>query len=302
MSKRAPQKPGGRKGRKAAVSSVSARGSAASGASAEGARAFYVYCIGGRDELAPLFAGELPAGIESGAAIEVVEGESLAAVVSAVPLSDYGEEALAARVAEPAWTASRAMRHEAVVEHFASRATVVPLRFGTIYLKREGVERMLGEGREEFRGIVERLRGREEWGVNVYADRAALKEAAPSLSPRLRELAERAAAEPPGQAYLLRKKIDALRADEARLTARRVAAEVEDTLAAASDGAARLRLLKGEATERGDLVAKLAFLVERGGFGDFRAAAERLAERYAAAGFYIELTGPWPAYNFARTR
>jgi hypothetical protein len=27
--------------------------------------------------------------------------------------------------------------------------------------------------------------------------------------------------------------------------------------------------------------------------------AERLAERYAPLGFRFELTGPWPAYNFA---
>jgi hypothetical protein len=37
------------------------------------------------------------------------------------------------------------MRHEQVVEHFASRTSVVPLRFGTIYLDRAGIEQMLGE-------------------------------------------------------------------------------------------------------------------------------------------------------------
>jgi hypothetical protein len=60
----------------------------------------------------------------------------------------------------------------------------------------------------------------------------------------------------------------------------------------------RLRLLKDEGGEHNDLVAKLAFLVARDRFEEFRAAAERLAEEHAPAGFKLELTGPWPAYNF----
>jgi hypothetical protein len=119
------------------------------------------------------------------------------------------------------------------------------------------------------------------------------------VSERLRELDERAAASPPGQAYLLRKKIEGLRDEEARAETRRVAAEAERRLAEACDGAARLRVLKDEASEQGELAARLAFLVRRDGFGAFRDAAEALAARYTPVGFQFELTGPWPAYNFA---
>ncbi|HVG21695.1 MAG TPA: GvpL/GvpF family gas vesicle protein, partial [Blastocatellia bacterium] len=109
------------------------------------ADAFYVYCVGERDALSPLIEGELPDAIETDSAIEMVCGGALAGVASAVPLADYGEDALQARLADPAWTALRAMRHEKVIEHFASRASVVPLRFGTIYHRRERIEQMLGE-------------------------------------------------------------------------------------------------------------------------------------------------------------
>jgi Gas vesicle synthesis protein GvpL/GvpF len=118
------------------------------------------------------------------------------------------------------------------------------------------------------------------------------------VSPRLRELAERAAASTPGQAYLLRKKIEAARDDETRAETRRAAAEVERRLRSASDAAARLRVLRDEAAEQGEVAARLAFLVPRAGFEEFRAAAEGLAEEYAPLGFRLELTGPWPAYNF----
>lgn len=266
-----------------------------------GEGALYVYCVGARDELAPLFGGELPDAMEGGRGLELVEREDLAAVACAVPLKDYGEGALELKLADAAWTATRALRHERAVEHFARRATVVPLRFGTIYLRRENVARMLEERGAQLRPTLARLAGREEWGLNVYVERARLREQVASLSERLREMEEAAAAAPPGRAYLLRKKVDTLRDEEARAETRRAAAAIEGELAAACDGAARLRVLKDEAGEQGELIARLAFLVRREGFEEFRAAAERLAERYTPLGFRFELTGPWPAYNFAAT-
>ena len=259
----------------------------------------YVYCVGDSEALAPLFDTELPEAIEEGAGLEPIEAAGLAAVVSAVPLGVYGEGALSERLSDAAWTATRALRHERVAEHFARRAAVVPLRFGALYLRREGVAQMLEGRAAQFRAVLARLEGREEWGLNVYVERARLREEVTRVSARLREMAERADASTPGQAYLLRKKIEGLRDEEARAETRRVAREVEETLAAVCDGAARLRVLKDEATEQGELAARLAFLVPSEGFDAFRAAAERLAAEYTPLGFRFELTGPWPAYNFA---
>jgi len=270
------------------------------GASAEeGGGALYVFCVGARDELARLFGGELPDAMEGGRGVELVEAGDLAAVACTVPLADYGEGALESRLTDATWTATRALRHERAVEHFARRATVVPLRFGTIYLRRENVARMLEERGAQLRTALARIEGREEWGLNVYVERARLREQVASLSERLREMEDAAAASPPGRAYLLRKKVEAMRDEETRAETRRAAAVIEDGLASACDGAARLRLHKDEAGEAGELAARLAFLVRREGFENFRAAAERLAERYTPLGFRFELTGPWPAYNFA---
>ena len=223
----------------------------------------------------------------------------LAAAISAVPLADYGEDVLEARLADPDWTAARALRHQSVLAHFAARAAIIPLRFGTIYQERRRIEELLSERQTELCALVARLKDREEWGVDVYCDRATLMENIATLNPRLRAASEQAAAASPGQAYLLRKKVDGLRAAEAGAETRRVAAEVERALGAASDAAVRLRVLREEPGEYGEVVAKLAFLVERARFDRFRAAAEGLAREHAASGFTLGLTGPWPAYNFA---
>src|SRR5688572_6951484 len=118
---------------------------------------------------------------------------------------------------------------------------------------------MLSDKGRELREILERLRGREEWGVNVFCDQSVLLSSITSVSPVLRDLAERAAQASPGQSYLMQKKIDALRVDEARNTLNRIVEQIEKALTDQSDDAKRLRVLKVEATEYGELKAKFAF-------------------------------------------
>jgi gas vesicle protein GvpL/GvpF len=260
---------------------------------------YYVYCIAESVTAHQLGTSSFPAAIEDNVNLEWVTANDLAALASTVPLELYGEEALAERLSDATWTAVRAMRHETVVEYVAKRASVVPLRFGTIYLERSSIERMLNEKTRELTQIIERLRGREEWGVNVYWDRATLMASITEVSPRLRELARQAEAASPGQAYLMQKKIEALRVDEARTALNEIIDRVDQTLTEHADEGKRLRILKVEATEHGELKGKFAFLVKRSQFEEFRAGAERLAQEYGVTGVRLELTGPWPAYNFS---
>src|SRR5215207_1429966 len=262
------------------------------------ALAFYVYCIAESAAAHELPADSLPAAIEDDSSLEWVSVNTLAALVSRVPRATYSEESLAEHLTDATWTAIRAMRHETVAEYVAKRASVIPLRFGTIYLERSGIEQMLTEKSRELEEIIEHLRGREEWGVNVYSDRAVLMTSITSVSPVLRELVERAQQASPGQSYLMQKKIEALRVDEVRAAVNRIVDQIEEKLKEQTDDARRLRILKVETTEHGELKAKFAFLVKRSGFEEFREAAERLAQENEAAGIRLELTGPWPVYNF----
>ena len=260
--------------------------------------AYYIYCIAESAAAAQLPGDSLPAAIEDNSNLEWVSVNTLAALASQVPRATYSEENLAEHLTDPTWTAIRAMRHETVVEYVAKRATVIPLRFGTIYLERSGIEQMLTGKSRELESIIEQLRGREEWGVNVYSDRAVLLSSITSVSPVLRDLVERAEQAPPGQSYLMQKKIETLKVDEARTAVNRIADEIEERLKEQSEDARRLRILKVETTEHGELKAKFAFLVKRAGFEEFRDAAERLAQENQSAGIRLELTGPWPVYNF----
>jgi len=260
---------------------------------------YYVYCVAASIPAEEITGEARPAAIEDGADLELIKADKLTAIISKVPLSTYGESALSDNLADATWTAIRAMRHEHVVEHFARQTSVVPLRFGTIYLNRSGVEQMLSDKQEQLIPTIQRLKDRVEWGVNMFCDRATLLDNITKVSPRLREMAEAAKSAPPGQSYLLQKKIEASRTDETKAAVARAADEIESTLKGESDGSVKLRILKVETTEHGELKAKFAFLVPRSRFENFREAAEQLAQRMESSGIRLELTGPWPAYNFA---
>jgi hypothetical protein len=265
----------------------------------ESTNAYYVYCVAEKSAAAEILEQTSPLAIEEASSLELIDHDDLSAIVSQVSLQDYSEEALAARLNDASWTAIRAMRHEHVLEHFTKRTSTVPLRFGTIYLNRSGVETMLREQEANLTAILGRLQGREEWGVNVYCDRAVLLENIKKVSPRLRELTDEAKKASAGQSYLLQKKIETLKTDEAKIEVGRAADQIEKRLTDESEGATKLRILKVETTEHGELKAKFAFLVLKSNFKSFHEAAEELARELEQAGIRIELTGPWPAYNFA---
>ena len=258
----------------------------------------YVYCIAEAGPATSITADSMPLPIEDDSRLELIVVGSLAAVASGVPLAMYGEESFNENLTDASWTAVRAMRHERVVEHFAKRTAVVPLRFGTVYLNRTRVEEMLDTKTSDLLAIIERIRGCEEWGVNVFSDRQKLLDGVIDLSPRLRELSEQAQKASPGQAYLLQKKVEGLRSEEARVELGRILEEVEANLSRKAKASKRLRMLKVETTETGDLKGKFAFLIERSKFDDFRDEAERIAQGINKAGIRLELTGPWPVYNF----
>jgi len=259
----------------------------------------YVYCIAEAGPANEMLSESSPPAIEDGAAVELIDAGNLAAIVSSVPSTSYDEMSLAEHLTDPSWTALRAMRHENVVEHFAKRTSVVPLRFGTIYLERARIETMLSDNNLRLTALLERLRNREEWGVNVYLDKNLLMATITSLSPRLKDLTERAAIASPGESYLLKKRLETMKAEEARVETNRAIAEVEKDLGAKSVDARRLRVLKVEGTEHGELKAKFAFLIQRSEFQNFQSAAEKIARKLKSGGISLELTGPWPAYNFA---
>ena len=211
----------------------------------------YLYAIGDAAEIPPEPDGR---GI-GGAPLHVLARDGLAAVLSRH------------RTLRPEPSPELLWAHEAVVERLMARATVLPLRFGTVLDGDEALAATLAERDDELAAGLERVRGRVELGVRV------LGAPQPSRPPGAQS----------GRAYLMARR-------DAHHRAEREAAEVHAPLAAEAHDA-RLR-----APAPPPAILAAAYLVDRGAVGAFRARVGALAA--ARSDVEIACTGPWPPYSF----
>jgi Gas vesicle synthesis protein GvpL/GvpF len=235
----------------------------------------------------------LPAGVAE-KPVERVVAAGLVALVSRVPLAEFGAEPLRRNLNDLAWLEKVARAHEAVLDAALTEATVVPLRMCTIFEREQRVRGMLEAERDALVEALDALNGRQEWGVKVLADPASLeREARVGM-----DAPEEGGTE--GGAYLQRRRYER----DVRERAGALAAEVADQVHArvqdwAVDAVTRPPQNRELSGHEGEMLLNGAYLVDADRVDGLRELVADLEERHRALGVRIELTGPWPPYNFA---
>jgi hypothetical protein len=226
----------------------------------------------------------------------VREGQ-LTAIASHVDLSEFGEESLRENLEDVRWLEEKARAHEGVLDAVLARSTVVPMRLCTIYTGEEQVREMLRGERAVFTESLRYLGGRAEVGVKAIARPGALEEAALRRS--------EAGAELPGASggvqYLHRKRMEGRAREEAAEIGDELAHSIHRPLADMAVEALLNPLQRPEVSgHEGDMILNGVYLVEHEDLARFRETVEALGERFGEQGLTVQLTGPWPPYNFAR--
>jgi hypothetical protein len=241
--------------------------------------------------------GNVP-GIDDDEPLFPVEAAGLVAAVSRVPATTFDEEPLNALINDLPRLTICVVRHEEVIRALA-RSALVPMTFGAVYRSTDGVVHMLEERAGDLHALLERLEGREEWGLKVFAHLPQLQSAAEKESDQLRDLAHQAAAARPGRAYLLGKQRERLRAQESSRLAAAMLEELMDRLSALAVDAVQDDTGPVQpGTEQ--LLLKAAFLVERAGAETFCRVARGVGRECEPRGLRLEVTGPWAPYSFVR--
>lgn len=251
--------------------------------------ATYLYCVMKAPKKAPSLAGVK--GLPGAGKPRLLDaGRGLKLVVADAPLDRYGEGPIAAGLKDLAWVSRCAVAHEAVVEHAAKGATVVPTKLFTLFASDESALAHVKKERSRIDRVISRITGCEEYGVRIRFDEARALRAAK------REVRAAGPADS-GTGFLVRKK----KITEAvRSVARRAGADVEELHERLAKGAADARRRAPERNVLGGaaLLLDAAYLVPRKKVTPFKRTAAALAKELAPEGYDVSVTGPWPPYNF----
>ena len=103
------------------------------------AEALYLYGVVSADALPTVTI----AGVSSRGPVETIAHGALAAMVSRVPINEFGDENLKQNVERMDWLERTARGHEAVVENISAQTTVIPMRICTLFRSADSVREML---------------------------------------------------------------------------------------------------------------------------------------------------------------
>jgi hypothetical protein len=234
-------------------------------------------------------------GVDAGKPTRTVEHADLAAIVSDVSLTSFSEEALEENLNDVAWLETTARAHEHVLDDALAHATVVPMRLCTIYLGEDEIRSMLERERGGLTEALGRLEGKAEWGVKMIAAPGALSSAREAVHE------EPGSGLSPGLAYIDAKRRAAQNEEDIDQLAEEWAGEVHERLAVVASEALLNPLQSPELGRyEGDMLLNGVYLVDEHTEEEFRNLASELAAAWQPRDVAIELTGPWPPYNFVK--
>jgi gas vesicle protein GvpL/GvpF len=249
--------------------------------------AWYVYGVVSADARV---GGSLE-GVSLASPVTIVREGALAAVTSQVPLEEFDEARLREHLGDMAWVEATARAHEAVLARVREQATVIPMRMCTVYRTEGGMREMLSREAAPLADALDYLDGKAEWGVKVFTDVAR-------AGGGIRHV-DTGAGDTSGASYMERKRTERERRQRAVELAEEAAGQVHDRLSALASESQAIPLQRREASgHRGEMILNGVYLVADSETPALHDEVHALQSELEPEGIELELTGPWPAYNF----
>jgi len=260
---------------------------------------FYLYCI--REKQNTLFAAE---GLYAHDQAFALRYQNLEAIVSKVPLDELGTDQIRHKAQEDLnWIKGMAQRHEAVIEQAMRDGeqlqSVIPMRFGTVFLTRENVEQTLEDAYQHYSECLNHLRQKQEWSVKLYlADRAPFT-AEVGENPEIRQRKAEIDAMPRGMAYFFQSQINDLIAKSVSGRCDACADSIFESLAPLACSKIQGKILEKELTGRSEpMILNAIYLISEDRISAFKQTVAHLQTSLEAQGVQLVCTGPWPPYHF----
>lgn len=259
-------------------------------------KGFYIYCVCiGAD------AGKIKAGgVEFGLVPRAIAFKDIEAIVSEVDLSKFNAKTIKDKLQEDAkWTEKNVKRHHEVIAEANKTRAVIPMKFGTLYKTKKNLEAMLAKYYRKFKNLLLRLKDKQEWGVKGYLEYEKFAGILKNKNKEIRKLEKKRSSVSEGMKWYVDRKSDEMIAGQLEHEVEEELKKIVDKLERHAQAIKLNDLLPKVVGEPGkDMILNAACLVRNDALDSFRASFEELAKKCAASGIILEMTGPWPPYNF----
>ena len=264
----------------------------------------YLYCIRRRIDASSPFSTK---GIDEKGEVFVIPFRELETVVSRVSIEEFASEEIEKKAQEDlSWIKEKALTHEKVIEEAMRKddkiLSLIPMRFGTIFKEKAGLEGTLGGDYSKIKEVLNRIRGKQEWSVKIYLkDRGKLEQVIKEKNKVIKEKEKEIASLPEGMAFFMEEELKEVVSKEADKELNNIVEVLFEGLKKQAVDAKKCKILQKELTGRREpMVLNAAYLISEEKIEDFKKAAEALNQQIQANGFCLEYSGPWPAYNFSQ--
>ena len=191
--------------------------------------------------------------------------------------------------------------HQKVVDAAWQRfGTVIPIGFDTIIRgnevadPEENMKNWLRDDYDNLKTKMEKVKGRAEYGVQVFWDSKVMAQKITEESLEVKKLEEEVKSKPRGLAYMYRQKLEELLRKEMGKQADRYFKEFYEKIKPHANDLHVEKTKKAE-DENMQMLMNLSCLLPKDGS---KVLGDELEKINAVEGFSVRYTGPWPPYSF----
>ena len=255
---------------------------------------FYVYGVVPSEQELP--ADLMPStGLDEAFAPYIVRHGAMNVILSKLSAHAFSTEALQENLKDKNWKNEYKSRHYRVLDSvMTAEYDLIPMPFGTIYSDEQRVQEMLNGRKGYLEEVLQRLKDRREWKVEIYRDAARLNEAFEhdsSVDDFINELPELIA-------NGFREGMTSSTDEDSRVILENCANYSHQTLRTFADE----NILKTFQVDGGEeenwTVMSALYLVHEEQEQPFQDALKRLEDKYADVGFTYEAIGPRAPLSF----
>jgi len=239
---------------------------------------------------------EIPTGMTGvdGQQVFAIPYRDMSAIVHACPLTPYSSD-------DQAVVTGWVMSHEQVLERLLGAAiNTIPFTFDTIIKPEEERDARavltgwLSKEYEKFLQKFEKIRGKKEYGVQVFANRQKIMDTIAATSDTIKKLEEEAKTGGPGKKYMIRQKLDkeVKVATDAEIAG--IISEITRKIQTYCDEISIGKLKKG-AVPALDMILNCSCLVSSENYPKLGAVLEEIERE---GDLSVRFTGPWAVYSF----